>query len=385
MNSLKSICFAIPSFVTSSVGGAELQVWYLANEFNRMGWNVYILTSAPYRSINAGQPLNYEIKFCYYKTYKLEILTSLSMLKELIKIDTDCYYQRIDSTMTGIIGVYAKMNRWPMIWACSHDNYCGKYAGLQWLKKKEWYINEQFFPKKWYAWINCFFRDSMSYLGKRLARIRLVQSNRQKILLYNKLNLKSTVVKNALPLEFLSTKPCSKKEELVLWVANMRDFKRPDLFIKLVYELKNVPFKIRMIGKCNYSYYLKQIEKCQIDIPNFKWLGQLSYNETNEYFQKAKYYVNTSDSEGFPNTFLQAMLGRTYIVSRKVDPDNIIKRNLMGFVNDDISKIAEHLCEIKENDKLINDVTDRAFDYAIKEHSIKKIYKQIETILREKT
>jgi glycosyltransferase involved in cell wall biosynthesis len=62
------------------------------------------------------------------------------------------------------------------------------------------------------------------------------------------------------------------------------------------------------------------------DLPNLEVLGFLPLQEVEKHFDRASVFVSTSEAEGFPNVFLQAMRRGIPIVSF-VDPDGIIRGN----------------------------------------------------------
>ena len=64
-------------------------------------------------------------------------------------------------------------------------------------------------------------------------------------------------------------------------------------------------------------------------LPNLKFLGFQPLDVTERYFDQCKLFVNTSEFEGFPNTFLQAWCRGIPVVSF-VDPDNVIRDNQLG-------------------------------------------------------
>ena len=65
--------------------------------------------------------------------------------------------------------------------------------------------------------------------------------------------------------------------------------------------------------------------KKQFAIPNVKFIEFVPFEEIDDYFANAKLFINTSDDEGFPNTFIQARNNGTPVISFNVDPDNILR------------------------------------------------------------
>src|SRR5205807_8919507 len=63
--------------------------------------------------------------------------------------------------------------------------------------------------------------------------------------------------------------------------------------------------------------------------PNLGFHGRLSYHDTNALYARARLLVNTSEVEGFPNTYLQAWINGVP-VSSYLDPDGVIGRNGLG-------------------------------------------------------
>jgi len=63
-------------------------------------------------------------------------------------------------------------------------------------------------------------------------------------------------------------------------------------------------------------------------------MGKLPFEETLKIFDGATLFVNTSksESEGFPNTYIQAWLRGVPVISFDVDPDGVIAKNGLGKV-----------------------------------------------------
>jgi glycosyltransferase involved in cell wall biosynthesis len=53
-------------------------------------------------------------------------------------------------------------------------------------------------------------------------------------------------------------------------------------------------------------------------------LPGVPYREVQRYFDRAEVFVNTSDFEGFPNSFIQMGQGGGTILSLNVDPDGVL-------------------------------------------------------------
>jgi glycosyltransferase involved in cell wall biosynthesis len=74
------------------------------------------------------------------------------------------------------------------------------------------------------------------------------------------------------------------------------------------------------------------------------------YRQVDELFRSTRCLLNTSDAEGFPNTYLQAASHGIPIVSLRVDPDGILTRHGCGrVVNGSVDAAATQLLEWYQN------------------------------------
>ncbi len=95
-------------------------------------------------------------------------------------------------------------------------------------------------------------------------------------------------------------------DRYILWVSTIRKLKRAELFLDLAQALPNYQF--RMIGGPgdDEAALFESIKARASAMANVQFLGFVPFSRTEEQFDQATLFVNTSDSEGFPNTFLQA-------------------------------------------------------------------------------
>ena len=81
-------------------------------------------------------------------------------------------------------------------------------------------------------------------------------------------------------------------------------------------------------GPADLSVYNRCKNEAE-SIPNLEFLGPKSFWYVNSLFKLSKIFVCTSESEGFPNTFLQSWSNLKPVVST-FDPSNIINTNKLG-------------------------------------------------------
>ena len=114
-----------------------------------------------------------------------------------------------------------------------------------------------------------------------------------------------------------------------LWVGNIRPEKRPDRVAELAAALPH--FNFHMVGgpvPGTHKLY-RDIERRLSALPNVVFHGPLAYHDTNALYDKARLLVNTSDFEGFPNTYLQSWARGVPVVTL-CDPDGVIAREGLG-------------------------------------------------------
>ena len=120
----------------------------------------------------------------------------------------------------------------------------------------------------------------------------------------------------------------------VLWIGGCRPVKQPWVFLDLAESMPECAFTMLMpTNEGKFESFGKEIEARARTIPNLELLTeQLPISSTDSMFDRALVFVNTSESEGFPSTFLQAGVAGVPIVSLSVDPDEMIQRNGLGAV-----------------------------------------------------
>ncbi len=360
---MKSICFVgmdnypvlNPHMGSTRIGGESLQQTLLAREFVAMGYAVSMVVR------DFGQPgVEERDGIRVYKTCRLDaglpVLRFLhprltSIARALPRPDADVYYQSCAAMLTGLVGGYCRRNKKIFAFRVAHDTDC--VPGQQMIR---------------------YWRDRKLYeYGLRRADLIFAQSERQRGLLRRHYGLNSILMNMAVELPV--QRSAAKRDIDVLWVNNLRPFKRPELVVELARMLPDR--RIVMIGgPClGMEQYFAEIEQAAKQVPNLEFVGAVPYAQVNDYFLRARLFVNTSESEGFPNSFLQAWIRGVPVVSF-FDPDGLIRAHKLGVVPGDIEQMADGILRLLENDRQRSALSRFAEQYAVENYSPARVARQ---------
>ncbi len=203
----------------------------------------------------------------------------------------------------------------------------------------------------------------------------IAQSKYQQRLLKANFNKKSVLIKNisALPMD----KTAKVMPPIVLWVATIRKVKQPELFLKLAREIPEAKFQ--MIGgnpSEKDTGYFEQIKEQASHLPNVEFVGFVPYHQVNAYFARASIFVSTSNSEGFSNTFVQAWVKYTPVVSLNSDPDEVICEKRLGFHSRAFEQMTKDVKLLLKDEKLRAEMGMNGRRYTEEEHDVERIVKQ---------
>jgi glycosyltransferase involved in cell wall biosynthesis len=356
------------------LGGAEIQTYYYAKEFSKQGWDVTFLSVRKPKTLNQFDNTN--INIVLYNNSKLFILNWLKILWLLFEINADIYYNRHHNSILGLFALKCMVSKSKFIWSTMHDEQCSvEYLNNKLLKRysrRSWIIRilggvKRYFEKKLYI-----------FGGKNADHI-FVQNITQKEIIKSDFNRDSIIIYNSHPLP-KENKKGSKSH--VIFVSTMKEFKRPSLYADIVRKLNTLKINFIVIGE-NFSDESKAKKLKKVYGENhINYLGKKSIDEVNSYIASSSVLVNTSDSEGFPNTFIQAWLRGIPVVSLKIDPDDIIMKNNLGFVcGDNLNIASKKIRLLTQDEDLWNEYSHRCYRYAASnfniQHSVKRMIRII--------
>ncbi|MHA1252166.1 MAG: glycosyltransferase family 4 protein [Candidatus Helarchaeota archaeon] len=332
-------------------GGAAVQLYLLSKELAKNN-NFDI-------SIIVGKYSERENKIEQYEKIKLYnviplkrnylnyIIGGLTFLLNLFLIKPDIIIQRLADTTTFLSALYCKFFRCKFIFSIGLDTDINGKS------------EKGFFGK--------LFRYGLRYADKIIA-----QNNDQVKILSNrnkKLLNKIIIIKNGYKFEDIK----NSKKSYILWVGRAVKWKRPELFIKLAENFQKEKFLMVCYCERDKNYWKKILLQAK-KVKNLTFYDFIPFNRINKIYQKAKVLINTSLYEGFPNSFLQAFICKTPVISLNVNPENILNKNKIGFCcNNNFNKMKIFLDYLIKNETLYNLYSKNAYMYVKQHHNIEKI------------
>lgn len=355
---MKKVVILHPAHWEQAMGGAERQILYLTRALKTQNFDVHFIYE------DQGKYINNKVELHLHPLKKINLkkrfgnrwfLYKSKILNMLYAIKPDIIYTRSFSSWSGIAAVYAKNNGIINIWAIASDNDVVKRSFCE-IYLKPFDFIELYYIKKGF--------EKSSYL--------LTQNAYQKKQLFHLYKRNSVHIPNVI--EFNNNAALAKnfKRISVVWLANLKTLKRPEIFIELVNCFKkNDKFMFKMIGR-GHIFYNSLIGDAVKKNRNFSFLGELPNDKVQLELKNAHVLVNTSDYEGFPNTFIEALSNKMIIISRNVNPDEVLTTHDIGFICPTIEDMKETLLYLsQENDKL-KEMGENAYRYVVKYHSFEK-------------
>ncbi|MBL7215324.1 MAG: glycosyltransferase family 4 protein [Phycisphaerae bacterium] len=307
-----SVCFfslrAYPLFnptVKATFGGAEVDLYLIATELAKDDrFDVQFVVG------DYGQPeIEQREGVTLIKSLDVNknmILQGGKIWKALRQADSDIYMHEACSLGTTLVAWFCKVKKRSFVYRTAHtDETHGVYF-------KRFPVRGLFV--KW-AFKNTTFL--------------ITQNDEDVQSLLSTLRLPSIVIRNGCRI----SPALPAKNGSILWVARSLPVKRPDLFLELAKQFPEQPFIMvcpQGVGDTQYEQLRQQADT----IDNLQFLDYVAFHKIDAYFEQAGIFVCTSDSEGFPNTFVQSCKAATAILSLNVNPDNFLDTYHCGFCAD---------------------------------------------------
>jgi glycosyltransferase involved in cell wall biosynthesis len=347
------LCMVVPTHWEVRMGGSQYQAKVLI-EYLLEHYDVdiaYLTTRAAkgfephgYRIVQFSEPHGIRRWGFFFDAFRL--------YAALRKERPDAILQIVGCAHTGIAAFYAKLHGCRMIWRVSSDRSVEPGSEPWWHVHK--HIERAF----------------LKY-GIRNAQLVLAQSEYQQEALARHMGCTNVrVLRNFHPVP-VDAQRRPRAETRVLWVANLKPLKNPGAFVRLArrFDYRN-DVRFIMVGQAIGDDAWTRGELAAIAAtPNVEYLGGRTQDEVNALFENTDLLVNTSDYEGFSNTFVQAWMRRVPVASLHVDPDGLLSRGGLGVVSHTESQLYRQVTALINSPEKRAEIGERARAYALAHHS----------------
>ncbi len=320
---LDNLPVLVPSLARHTLGGESVQQSLLAKALARRGHQVSMVT-ADFGQEDGTLYDGVRVWKAYRPQAGLPVVRFLhprwsGIWKALKRADADVYYTSCAGMQVGLLALFCERYDKPFVFRGASD---ADFDGTQLLIQ--------------YA------RDRWLYeYGLRRADALLVQSDFQANAARSYYGLPSRLAGMLVE----PSQPVAQRDIDLLWVSNIRQIKRPDRALELA---RTMPHRIiHMIGGPlpGSEAMFDAIRRASCALPNVVFHGGIPYQDASRFYDRARLMVNTSEVEGFPNSYLQSWISGVPVITL-FDPDGIVARERLGTVvatPEDLPAAIEHL------------------------------------------
>lgn len=327
------VCFICPYIYgylkpgsRKTVGGAERQQHLIASRLQETGHEVSFITFA-----DGGEAYEQLDGFDVWKT--LPQTNSLrqtptvlyKLLRSIRRVDADVYYVRGNPPLCILTSYGCELLGEPVVYCVANDSNI-ELARLANHHRMFRYT----LPKLAYV-------DAI-----RRADAVVAQTTHQLELLEQMFGIDSQVVPNVYSVPPDDELVAAVDREFVLWVGSLDpEQKKPMRFVRLAERLPAVEFVL--IGWTADEAFRTEIRERADALPNLRFEGFVPPDEIDRYYRRAAMFVNTSEYEGFPNTFLEAWRYGVPVVSLHHTLDGLLSEGELGLHAGSTERLTEQV------------------------------------------
>ncbi len=172
--------------------------------------------------------------------------------------------------------------------------------------------------------------------------------------------------------------PPRREARRVLWIGRICRVKRPDRLVELAAACPDIQFD--MAGPVYEDDFSRDAARAAGALRNVTLHGAVPREKVGELYRQASLLCNTSDYEGFPNTFLEAWSHGLPVVS-SFDPDGVIERHQLGLVAPDSTALAAGIRTLLDSPDDYERRSRQARRYYEENHTMESVLPRVETIL----
>jgi glycosyltransferase involved in cell wall biosynthesis len=291
-------------------------------------------------------------------------LDAKAVYRALQEAGPDVIYHRGGTAYSGVVARYARDTKTRAVWHVASD---ADVTPFRWQLSKDLllrYADRRLFES-----------------GFRHTGVIVAQTEDQARLLEKNYGLRAdAVIPNFHPLPKEDIRKVSPPE--VLWIGNIKPLKRPEEFIRVAADLgPRTNARFIMIGAMQGSRrWRERMKREMAGATSLDYRGARTQDDVNESLARAALLVNTSEYEGFSNTFIQAWMRKVPVVSLSVDPDGVLSSARVGLYSGSTRQLQLDVLRLIEDEGLRSTLGEQAQRHAFANHSLDNITKLVQLL-----
>jgi glycosyltransferase involved in cell wall biosynthesis len=326
------VCFFSPTAYsyfrpdkTAWAGGAETQQLLLANHMKANGIDVsFIVGDFGQGEEERVDGITLIRSFTPFKgNRKLRFIPDMIKIRNAMKrADADIYNQRSTAFFTGQLAHFARElgRAFTFSLGAEYNCYPDGLGAIRW-------------PM-----------PLLYRYGIRAASAVISQTEKQQRLMRENFERETVLIRNGIEIPPAGGAPAPGKrpgplpnaeggasDRGYLWVGRFQAIKRPDLLLECARALPRERFTV-IGGYAGDERYARETTETLRGLPNVEHIPFVAPRDMDEHYRAARALLNTSDLEGFPNTYLHAWAHGVPVITIGIDPDGIIAKNGIGIV-----------------------------------------------------
>jgi hypothetical protein len=354
------VCVMLENHAKARMAGAEYQTLLLTEELaRRPGVKVtYVARRIPEGADAQGLP--YALRRIGSDKgirRRAVFFDAPDLLRTLREIKPDVIYQQSRQSYTAVCAWYAREAKIPFFFHIAHD-FDFDYR----------WVTVRYSPNTPFDLVECM----TGIWGLKRASHIIVQTERQGHVLKEKYGkTAAAIIRNFQPFpDSLPAKPPGPLK--IFWVANLKDWKRPGLFVELAESFAGrTDLEFIMAGRPTGQRRFEPLMQKIPTVANLKYLGEVPIDQVNELMSQAAVHVNTSSFEGFPNTFLQAWGRGAIVATLAVDPDEESMEALgIGYCAGTLERLHDFIDALSRSPQRRQQIMENAFRFVHEKHSL---------------
>jgi len=322
------------------VGGEEVQHAQLASALARLGHDVHLVVAdfgqeerAVYGGITTHKAFNESAGLPGVRFFHPRWTGLWAALSEA---NADVYYYSCAGMILGMLAMFCRSRQRRLVFRVASDSDCDPDK-----------VEIRFRRDRW-----------LYEYGLARSDAVLVQTLTQRDSLLKNYGLHSALA-GMLVSRPMADSASTAKDIDVLWVANIKQIKRPERLLSLARMMPTVRFHMAGASMPGEEDLFRSIEAQAQALPNVTFHGSVPYLDIGALFDRARIFANTSDLEGFPNTYLQAWVRGIPVVAM-FDPDGIIRSAELGSSHATVAQMHHGLEALLTSQRAYADASDAA-------------------------